>query len=94
MPSRSYQLELTKRAHKEVLALQPKIRGQVEAIINRLVATLDQGQRPQDMRTLEGEPDAYRIDRGEYQILFHLDEPKALVIVVRVRHRIDAYRNL
>ena len=34
----------------------------------------------------------YRIRVGDYRILFDLDHIKKLIIVLRVRHRKDAYR--
>ncbi len=46
------------------------------------------------MRALHGEPDGFRIDTGEYPVLFQVDTKERMVKIVRVRHRKDAYRNL
>lgn len=94
MPPRSYRLQLTRSAEKELLRLPPKIRRQVEQAIDRLLATLQAGERPQDMASLVGEPEGYRLDSGEYRILFYLLESDSLVKVIRIRHRKDVYRNL
>lgn len=92
--SRSYRLVVKPTTQKDILGLQPKIRRQIEAAIDRLLATLNEGQRPQDIKPLAGRPDHYRIDSGEYRILFQLDEAAGLVRVFRVGHRKDVYRNL
>jgi len=66
----------------------------VEGTIDRLEATLNEGNRPQDMKALKGEPGAYRIDTGECRILFCMEDSSGVVRVSQVRHRREAYRNL
>lgn len=46
------------------------------------------------MKAIAGRPRTYRIDSGEYRVLFEIEESEAIVTVIRVRHRKDAYRNL
>jgi len=94
MRSKPDQLILKTTARKEVLALSPKISGQIERALQRLLATFREGQRPQDMRERQGVPDIYRLDSGDDRILFTLDEQAAIITVHRVRHRRDVYRNL
>lgn len=90
----SYRLEVKRTAQKELLSLPAKIAGQVERTLDRLLAALRTGRRPQDMQHLEGRPHAYRIDSGEYRILFDVDESTAVITVFRIRHRATAYRRL
>lgn len=94
MPGRDYQLLITRQAQKELADLPPKIGRQMAAAIDRIRNTLNAGQRPQDMRRLHGRPGSYRVDSGEYRILFELDDTEAIVRIFRVRHRREAYRNL
>ncbi|MBI2941121.1 MAG: type II toxin-antitoxin system RelE/ParE family toxin [Chloroflexi bacterium] len=94
MAGKAYQLVITRSARKDLLGLPPKIGEQVEETIDRLLSRLREGQRAQDMRRVEGRPDTYRVDTGEYRILFAIDEAEALMTVFRIRHRKDAYRNL
>lgn len=94
MPSKEYRLVIVRSARKEMVALPPKISVQVQRAIDRLVFTINSGQRPQDIKPLKGEDNAYRIDTGEYRVAFELDDKARLVIVYRVRHRKDVYRNL
>lgn len=46
------------------------------------------------MRGIVGRPDTFRIDSGEYRVIFEMHEATAVVNVIRVRHRRDVYRNL
>ncbi|MDO8472440.1 MAG: type II toxin-antitoxin system RelE/ParE family toxin [Dehalococcoidia bacterium] len=94
MTARAYRLLVTRTAQKEILGLPAKIRRQVEATIDRLVSTVNQGNRTQDIKPIKGDLDAYRIDSGEYRVLFYLYDHDALVQVTRVLHRKDAYRHV
>jgi mRNA interferase RelE/StbE len=94
MPGKPFRLTIKGSARKELLALPPKISGQVERTIERLLDAYRAGERPQDVRKLQGTPDIYRIDSGEYRILFTVDEDAAVISIRRVRHRRDVYRNL
>ena len=94
MPPKQYTLDIARPARKDILALPPKIRRQAEQAIDRLIAALDQGQRPQDIKPIKGEPDTYRIRVGHYRVLYYLDDKAHILTVLRVQHRKDAYRNL
>lgn len=87
-----YRVEVESRAGKEIVALPPRVRRQVGATISRLAETLGRGERPQDMARLQGGDNEYRIDGGEYRVLFWLDNRARLITIGRVRHRQDAYR--
>ena len=89
-----YKLVVTRSARKDLLDLPTKISEQVERAIDRVLARLNEGQRPQDMKRVRGRPQTYRVDSGEYRILFSLDETAKVVTVIRVRHRSHVYRNL
>lgn len=93
MPPKPYTLNTARPAQKDIPRLQTKIQGQVRSTIRRLIDTLNQGQRPQDIKPIKGQPDIYRIDSGEYRIIFELDDAARNVTILRVRHRKDAYRD-
>ncbi len=86
----NYRLSITRRAEKEIARLTPKIRRQ---IIEKILI-LEANPRPQDIKQLKGEEDAYRVESGDYRILFHLDDQSKQVIIFRVKHRREVYRNL
>lgn len=94
MARKTYRLEVKRDARKELLDLPPKINRQVQETIDRLLNTLNQGRRPQDVASLKGRDRSYRIDSREYRVLFELNDDEGLVVVFRVRHRRDAYRGL
>lgn len=94
MPGKAYQLEVTRSARKELVGLPPKISDQVERAIERLISALSAGERPQDMRPIKGRAQTYRLDSGEYRILFSVDDKARRITIFRVRHRKHVYRNL
>jgi len=86
----SYQLEIKRRAEKELSDLPPKIRRQVL----RKILALEEQPRPYNSIPLEGEENAFRVRSGDYRVLYHIDEGARKVTVFRVRHRKEAYRGL
>lgn len=67
-------------------------------IVRRLLE-LSENPRPHDSEQLQGyrDPDVpgrkgYRLDQGEYRLLYTIDEQAHRVIIFRVGHRRDIYR--
>lgn len=67
--------------------------------IVRRVLELSENPRPHDSEQLQGyhDPDVpgrkgYRLDQGEYRLLYTIDEQAHRVIIFRVGHRRDIYR--
>ena len=79
-PPRRVAVVVLAPARKELLALPARFQGQVQRAIDRLIAELRAGRRPQDMRKLRGLPDTHRIDSGEYRILFALEAGEVVVL--------------
>lgn len=50
--------------------------------------------RPPQSEQLSGSPPFRRIRVGDYRVIYAVDEAVGTVIVARVRHRKDAYRDL
>lgn len=96
MADRPWSLETTRTADKELaeLSRNPKVSEQIEATIQRLLETMSAGHRPQDMRQLRGFAGEFRIDSGEYRILFSVDQQERRITVWRVQHRREVYRRL
>jgi len=88
--SSRYEVVVLRPAEKEIRRLAPKIRRQ---ILEKLVG-LETNPRPQDVRRLHGVERGYRVDSGEYRILYEIDDAERLVVVRVVKHRKDVYRNL
>jgi len=88
--SSRYEVVVLRPAEKEIRRLAPKIRRQ---ILEKLVG-LETNPRPQDVRRLHGVERGYRVDSGEYRILYDIDDAERRVVVRVVKHRKDVYRNL
>jgi mRNA interferase RelE/StbE len=88
--SPEYAVKLTRTAVKEIGRLPPKIRSQIEGRLEALATH----PRPHDAKRLVGRRRGYRLDAGEYRILYDIDDSGRVVAVWRVKHRKDVYRNL
>ncbi len=83
----SCRLELETRAVKELSSI-PKDRREL------IVAVLDDLQkqpRPPGAKKLAG-VDGYRVRKGDYRVLYTIDDAARLVRVYRVGHRREVYR--
>ena len=87
-----YSLIIAKTAEKELLKLQPKFYKQIASKI----FSLQSNCQPHDCKALEGYENGYRVDQGEYRILYTIDEESKSIQVFRVGKRNDGevYRNL
>ena len=88
--SSRYEVIVLRPAEKDIRRLAPKIRRQ---ILEKLVG-LETNPRPQDVRRLHGVERGYRVDSGEYRILYEIDDAERRVVVRVVKHRKDVYRNV
>jgi len=87
--SEGYAVTVLRPARKSLERLHPKVRRQIYDKLHQL-----QGNpRPQDMKSLRGGI-GYRVDSGEYRILYEVDDAQKRVSVRVIKHRKDVYRNL
>lgn len=62
---------------------------------NRIISNiraLAENPRPAGCRKIVGSKNDWRIRVREYRIIYEVDDEKKAVMVMRVRHRRDAYR--
>jgi mRNA interferase RelE/StbE len=87
-----YALRIAKTAEKDLFTLQAKQFAQVA----KKIFSLQGNPKPQDCKQLKGYPGGYRVDQGEYRILYTIDDELKMVDVFRVGKRNDdeVYRNL
>ncbi len=90
--SERYTLRVAKTAEKDLNNLPPKQFKQVASKI----FSLQGNPQPNDCAALKGYEGGYRVDQGEYRILYTIDESTKLVDVFRVGKRNDGevYKNL
>lgn len=84
-----HQIKLHKQAEKFISALPPKQQRQIATAL----ISLQQNILPQDSKKLQGY-DYYRVDCGEYRIIYNFDEAAVSVYIVGKRNDGDVYRKL
>jgi len=84
-----YSVELRRRAHRALDRLpESDFRAIVEAIEG-----LAQTPRPRGVEKVRNS-DLWRIRKGDYRVVYAIDDGRKLVTVVRVGHRSEIYRSL
>jgi mRNA interferase RelE/StbE len=58
------------------------------------VISLQSDPRPQDCKTLKGYPGGYRVDQGEYRILYTIEDDTISIFRIGKRNDGEVYRNL
>ena len=78
---------LTPRARHDMRRLELSVRPRIFDALDRYVA-----QRLGDVAKLRGSSDQWRLRVGDWRIRFRLDSDNRVIVVVRVLHRSQAYR--
>jgi mRNA interferase RelE/StbE len=86
----TYSIEFSKRASKQFRLLPPSIQERLVPQINALA----ENPRPPKVKKLVGEEDRYRIRVGDYRIIYQIDDQVLLVLVLKIGHRSEVYRQL
>jgi mRNA interferase RelE/StbE len=84
----SYELVFKRSVAKDLREL-PK--ADVKRILQRIRSLADD-PRPPGCEKLSGQ-ERYRIRQGAYRIVYEIDDHVLIVLVVKVGHRPDVYRN-
>ena len=61
--------------------------------VSRKVDSLSDSPRPPGVEKLSGSENSYRVRVGDYRILYQIEDEVLRVLVVRVGHRREIYRN-
>ena len=84
----SYSVSLVPSARKELRRLpKPDL-----ARTHEKIAHLAGNPRPHGVEKLTDQEDAYRLRQGDYRIVYHIDNSRHHVTILRIRHRREAYR--
>ena len=84
----AYRVVLLRSAARELDALPQPMRRRVA----RAIGALATEPRPPSVKLLSGPERIWRVRVGDYRVLYRVDDDRVVVMVVRVRHRLDAYR--
>ncbi|MCL4358033.1 type II toxin-antitoxin system RelE/ParE family toxin [Patescibacteria group bacterium] len=86
----SYSVKIKNSAQKEIRKLPSKeLRDKIIEIIDDLYIN----PVPDEAKKIKGSNNIYRIRQGTYRIVYQIYKNELLVIVIRVRHRKDAYKD-
>lgn len=61
--------------------------------INRTIDQLETNPRPAGYKKLQNR-NAYRVRAGNYRIIYEIRDSELIILVIRVRHRSDVYKNM
>ena len=85
-----YAIRLTKSAEKDLYDLPPK---QFKQVVKKIFS-LQAHPIPQDCKMLQGYSGSYRVDQGEFRILYSIIEGEVRIFKVGKRNDDEVYRNL
>lgn len=85
-----YKLEYRGSVKKELRKLSEKDR----VIIFDKISALVKKPLPEGATKLKGLPGLHRIRHGDYRIIYQIKNKLLIIVVVRIGHRSDVYRNL
>jgi mRNA interferase RelE/StbE len=83
-----YRIEFAPAVAMQLGALPKKIQRRVASRID----VLAENPRPQGCVKLRGSEDIWRFRVGEYRILYQVTDAEVLVLVLRVAHRKEVYK--
>lgn len=85
-----YSVRIKPSAAEEIEAIEPrKLRRQIVERIRRLAAE----PRPRGCEKLAGGSDRYRLRQGAYRIVYSIADDEHVVVVFKVGHRSEVYRD-
>ena len=83
----TYKVFLETRARKEFLGLPTQIQDRLREAIDDLA----QDPRPPGVKKLSG-IEGYRLRKGDYRVLFTIDDKAKEIRIYRIGHRREIYR--
>jgi len=84
-----YRLEFTPVAQKTLVTLPPHDRTRID----KQLLSLQENPRPLGSKKLAGK-NLYRIRVGNYRVIYRIQDDVLVILVVKIGHRKDIYRNL
>ena len=61
--------------------------------INNAIDQLEINPRPAGYKKLQNR-NAYRVRTGNYRIIYEIKDSELIILVIRIRHRSDVYKNM
>ncbi len=84
----AYRIEIKRPARKALLALPQAYRSRIAEAIEALASD---PRRP-GTRKLAGVEHLYRLRIGDYRVVYEIHDERLIIVVVKVGHRREVYR--
>jgi mRNA interferase RelE/StbE len=85
----TYRIELSKKVTKQLKALPVAVRS----LIQTKLKALGIEPRPPGVVKLKKSESQYRIRVGNYRVIYEIEDEILLILVLKVAHRQDAYKD-
>lgn len=85
----SYRIEFSPKADR----LFRKLPADVRRRLGQKIDALADNPRPPGATKLQGPDEFYRIRSGDYRVIYLIRDDRLLVLVIKVGHRRDIYRD-
>lgn len=86
----AYQIDFTPAARRQLAKLPASARQALGSVIQGLA----DDPRPPQGKLLVNARNLWRVKGGDYRVLYRIEDERLVVLVVKVAHRREAYRNL
>jgi mRNA interferase RelE/StbE len=84
----NYTIILASQAEKELYKLQ---KTEIQKIVSS-IDSLQNNPRPKGYKKLSGPENFFRIRKGNFRIIYSIDDVKKLINILIIRNRKDAYQ--
>ena len=88
--SPSYVVRIAPAARHEIKRLSKQNQRRVVAVMQGLAVN----PRTHGYTPVEGFDGLFKVRVGDYRVIYKIEDEELLVVIVRVRHRSDVYRQL
>lgn len=86
-----YSVRIKRSAAQEIERIEPI---NLRRLVVERIESLAFDPRPPGCEKISSNPDRYRVRQGSYRIVYQIDDEALIVLVVKVGHRREVYRNL
>jgi len=85
-----YKIKFTKAAEKQIGKLQKNLQ---EKIVNK-ISLLANNPFPHGAKPIRDRKELIRLRYGDYRIIYTIKEKELIIIIVKISHRDDIYKNI
>lgn len=85
-----FKIKITRSAQKEIRKISPPHINRVVLAIRKL-AKDPRSAECQKIRSVEN---GYRVRVGDYRVIYVIDNSEEVLVIIKVGHRRDVYRNI